>query len=152
MKNILKVILVLGMAAILSGCFSMMAYKSNEKQVYGKYAYRSGDQQVIKAYTDGKYVQMGVDVTAADVIFDSWGTFSKQILGALGDAATGYGIYYVADQIGSGGDDSGDDNSSTGDTGSRDTASINIDGNENNVTITTGDDRSGDGRTDSSVN
>lgn len=82
-----------------TGCFSLMAYKANQRNIYEKYAYKINEPQAIKAFLAGNYVGVGIDLTAGDAIFDSWSSLSKQIAGLAADSGITYGLYLGAKEL-----------------------------------------------------
>jgi len=98
-----KAILFLSLCMLLycSGC-SVLSYKSNERCVYRKYAYTRNTEQSIRAFTTGQYHELGLNLGALDIIFDSWQTLSKQVAGAAADAGVAYLCYLGVQKINNG--------------------------------------------------
>jgi len=135
MKNIkllLVNLLLAGFTLFQLGCVSSAAYKMNERAAYGEVAAAQNTPQAIKAYASRDYVGLGVDLTKTDVIFRSWGSFGVQAVGALADAGLAYGAYELIDGLNS----SDSSSRSTDITSGGDTTNIEINGDDNDVTVT----------------
>lgn len=123
MKNILKITIVLAMLVSMSGCATYTVYKHSEQKVAMKKAVASGNQAAIKAVDLGNgAVGVGIDVS-------NWEALSEQPLMQLGAALLDAGTIWAAKR--------GID-SMNGDGSSDKATTINVTGNENNLTIING--------------
>lgn len=138
MKKLLKLvitpIIVMAVLSTGTGC-TVLAHKSNEREVYGQYAKRSADPKVLRAYQQGDFVGMGIDLTKADIIFHSPTTVAKQLGGVVLDVGAAYGLKEVYDKIVESTDGDNDSNSSPTSVG-RDNINLRIEGTGNNINYT----------------
>lgn len=103
-----KILIITTIGILSSGCATHYAYKSNHKKVERLKVYETGDPKIIQAYNNGDVVGLGIDLTSIDVIFNDFGTFTKQLFAGLLDAGLAYGAYEAFDSIDNGGRKSSD--------------------------------------------
>ncbi len=81
-------LLLAGIVILQSGCASYAAYSYNKSTAYGAAARGINTEQAIRAYANGDYIAIGVDLAATDVILQDWRSLGLQLGGAIVDGIT----------------------------------------------------------------
>jgi hypothetical protein len=99
-------------------------------------------QDAVRIEADGNQVLVGVDLLSTEYLKDNW---KWAIPAAIIDGVLIYGTYELVSDI-------TDDGGSGGSKSGRDNTSVEINGNQNNVTVSNSGDTSSESTTDSSDN
>lgn len=109
MKNLLFSVCISFMCLYLSGCLSYLSYRASEDELCRTRIMNSGDDNAMRQLSFGvsprrairfivkeDMAGLAIDFSSLDVIKEHpW----RQLAAAIGDAATGYGLYLAIDGL-----------------------------------------------------